>query len=50
MRQAHVQQLPLSESGAMFGIPNGGELVDAVVSALIEALLAPAAGNLGIGF
>ena len=50
VREAHVQQLPLSESGAMVGIPNEGELVDAEVVALIETLLAPAAGNLGSSY
>jgi hypothetical protein len=49
VRQTLMGQLPLSKGCAMAGIPNGGQLVDAAVVALIKTLRAPAAGGLGIG-
>jgi hypothetical protein len=49
MRQTQVSAARPTRGSAMVVIPDGGELTDAAVVALIEAYLATAAGGLGIG-
>ena len=38
MRQAQMGQLPLAKGRAMAGIPDGGQLADAAVVALLQPL------------